>query len=96
MTKNALVAKKATLKNEPPPLPSVATLLFEAPLYTKYRLDDEAARILYGRVPEDFGDEYVVTKVDGYCPTCKKNTTYSIKPIDYPSIAIRCRDSSSG
>ncbi len=72
---------------EPPPLPSVGVLLFQAPLYARYKLADdlEDVRILYGRVESLGRPGYIRTKLDGYCPGCKQNTTYTIYGIDISS-----------
>ncbi len=75
--------QKAKEEKQPPPLPSVEVLLFEAPLYTRYKLDDdlELARRLYGQIEEFMEPETV--KVDGYCPKCQKDTTYNLLRISY-------------
>jgi hypothetical protein len=73
-------------KTQPIPLPSVETLLFKAPLYASYTLNDDLAdvRILYGNAEDEDG-EHVETKFDAFCPFCKKDTTFTVKPIHIPS-----------
>ena len=70
--------------NGPIFLPSVETLLFKAPLYATFALSDdlEHVRILYGRVVQN--GRSVPSKVDGFCPFCKRDTTFAVQPINIP------------
>lgn len=71
------------MSKKPIPLPSVEALLFKAPLYTTFALDDDLwdVRILYGYVEEVGADD---TKFDAFCPFCKKDTTFKLRPISIP------------
>ena len=72
------------MSETPVALPSVEALLFRAPLYTKFALDDDLkdVRILYGRVNEMRADD---TKFDSFCPFCEKDTTFTLSPISIPN-----------
>jgi hypothetical protein len=73
-------------KQPDPFLPSVEHLLFRAPLYARFSLNDDLrdVKVLYGRV-EDAGGRHVVTKIDGYCPQCQRDSTFRVDAISIPS-----------
>jgi hypothetical protein len=75
-----------------PSLSPIGEFLFSAPLYTEYLVakDSAATRSIF-KFPND---TTVETLVDGYCPRCKKDTTFSFRKItldtnDLAKFAIR-------
>jgi hypothetical protein len=62
-----------------PPFPTIDRFLLSTPLYTKYKLDADllAAKKLY-KHPSDNSS----LKIDGYCPFCKKDTTFSVSKAE--------------
>jgi len=71
-------------ERKPIPLPSVETLLFKAPLYATFTLNDDLSevKILYGRVIKN--GRQADTKLDGFCPFCKRDTTFTVDGISIP------------
>jgi hypothetical protein len=67
-------------------LPSVEHLLFKAPLYATFSLNDDLneVKILYNRAHDAQG-RYVRTMIDGYCPQCKRDSPFRIDGIVIPS-----------
>jgi hypothetical protein len=71
---------------EHPALPSVEYLLFKAPLYATFALNDDLGdvKVLYNRV-QDAKGHHVYTKIDGYCPYCKRDSTFKVDGISLPA-----------
>jgi hypothetical protein len=68
------------------PFPAIAEFLFNSPLYAEYQLADDLkdVEVLCGRV-SNFRGSSSKAKVDGYCPFCKKDTTFTVDGISIPS-----------
>jgi hypothetical protein len=66
------------------PFPPIEKFLFGSPLYAKYVLSDDDVRILFGRMRTS-GGEFGKAKIDGYCPHCKKDSTFTVDGISIPS-----------
>lgn len=62
-----------------PPLPSIAALLFETPLYAKFALNSDQVQILYTYDAKN--EQRVRNKIDGYCLSCRKDSTFTVNPI---------------
>lgn len=69
-----------------PSFPSIDRFLFGSPLYAKYSLGEtlEHVEILYGRVPTGRGQITTNARVDGYCPHCKRESTFVVDGISIP------------
>src|SRR5689334_5348846 len=67
------------------PFPSVEEFLFNAPLYAEFVLNDdlEDVKILYSHVFRD--GRHIETKIDGFCPHCKRDSTFVVDGISIPS-----------
>jgi hypothetical protein len=64
------------------PVTTLANFLLDAPLYEEFEMgggDEEFLAELSGRT--DRQKKGVAAKLDGYCPNCKRDTTYSLSPI---------------
>jgi hypothetical protein len=72
----------------PPPYPGLVEFLFNSPLYAKFQLADDLneVRELYGRV-ETFGlgSDDGHARIDGFCPSCGKESTFLVNGISIPS-----------
>jgi hypothetical protein len=71
------------MADEPEKLVSIPHFLLNTPLYARYKINDDLKDlyILYGSA-NGTKDNKVATKIDGYCPTCKKDTTFTLVPQD--------------
>lgn len=69
-----------------PPFPGVQSFLFEAPLYTKFKLSEDLkdVEILYGRVKSPLG-RWTKGTVDGFCPFCEQSSTFRVDGISIPN-----------
>jgi hypothetical protein len=54
------------------------------PLYAKCAVTHDHMEIMYGRAKNPFG-RHVASKIDGYCPSCKRDSTFAINPVSIPS-----------
>ncbi len=76
-------AKTKSGSQEAQPLQSVEHLFFEIPLYVKCAVTHEHMEILCGRAEDSYGRQ-ITPKIDGYCPFCKKSSTFQIDCIHVP------------
>jgi hypothetical protein len=68
------------------PFPALDIFLFNTPLYTQYQLNDDLidVRSLCGRVKSSQG-EFGKAIVDGFCPHCKRDSTFKVEGISIVS-----------
>jgi hypothetical protein len=76
--------EKKREQNDVGTIPSVEHFLFNTPLYAKCPVTHEHMEIMYGRNTDSFGGKSA-SKIDGYCPFCKRASTFEIKHIHIPS-----------
>lgn len=66
-----------------PPFPAIGTFLFGAALYAQFRLADrEELELLFEHPdPKRRVTNFFPTRMDGYCPYCKKESTFTLRRI---------------
>jgi hypothetical protein len=77
-------SEKRRNDSKPPIVGSVEDLLFNTPLYATCGVTRKHVEILYGRATDVFGHR-TDSKIDGYCPFCKREATFEINAISIPS-----------
>lgn len=64
-------------------IPSVEHFLFNTPLYATCAITLEHMEILCGRASDAFGQRER-SKIDGYCPYCRRDSTFELNTIHVP------------
>lgn len=73
------------MTKELPPLESIADFLLNAPLYTEYKLADDLEVLSHLTSKTAAAAGRWNKKLDGYCPQCRRETTYTYSGFNIPS-----------